>query len=116
MSEIKTYVVDNNGKLTINEQAIKELRELQKQKKEIEQRLTGLSQSIVNELKTHFSETTNVGEYNFVVKGGFYDYEFDLERFKSENLALYISYLIPRKPKESFVLVSATREKKNEQD
>ena len=114
MQEIQTYVEENElGELVIKEEYYTKLNELKAQKESVEKELKVLSGAITNELKTHFDKTTKINDYNFVVKGGYYSFKFDEERFKEENPNLYMQYLKPLEIKETCTLVSAKREKKN---
>lgn len=114
MQEIQTYVEENElGELVIKQEHLDRLKALKEEKERVEKELKSLSSSIVEELKTHFDKTTKVNDYNFVVKGGYYSFAFDEERFKEENPNLYMQYLKPLEIKETCTLVSAKREKKN---
>lgn len=110
---METYLVETDNGLEIKKEFVDKLNELKKTKAKVERELKTLSANITNELKTKFNETTKVGEYNLVVKGGFYGFTFDLEAFKSENLELYIKYLKPQESALQYQLASATREKRN---
>ena len=113
MQEIQTYVEENElGELVIKEEYYTKLNELKAQKESVEKELKALSGAITNELKTHFDKTTRINDYNFVVKGGYYSFVFDEERFKEENPNLYSEYLIPKEIMQTCTLVSAKREKK----
>lgn len=110
---METYLIEINGQVNIKEEALTKLQELKKQKDSIERELKTLSNAITEELKGRYTETTKVSNYNFVVKGGFYDVEFDMETFMKENFFLYVKYLKPHFTEIKYSLVSATREKKN---
>lgn len=99
------------GGLKINPESIAKLRELKAQKDKLDKELKTLSSGIVEEIKQHTNLSTPFGEYNFVVKGGYYGIEFDLERFKEEHPQLFMQYQKTVYTKESFALVSATRKK-----
>lgn len=114
MQELETYLVETETGLEIKKEYVDKLNELKKEKARVERELKALSTNITNELKTKFSETTKVGGYNLVVKGGFYGMTFDLDAFKHENLALYIKYLVPQESALQYQLASSTREKTNE--
>ena len=103
---------NENGELVIKKEHLDKLAELKQEKDRVERELKTLSSSITEELKTKYYETTKVGEYNFIVKGGFYDLEFDLDRFIDEQFELYCKYLKPHLSKQQFTLQSATRGKK----
>ena len=112
MQEIQTYLEENElGELVIKQEHLEKLNELKAQKESVEKELKALSGAITNELKTHFDKTTKINDYNFVVKGGYYSFEFDEEKFKEENPRLYTQYLIPKEIKQTCTLVSATRRK-----
>lgn len=113
LETLDTYLEENEqGELVIKQECLDRLNELKKQKESTERELKTLSLAITEELKGHYNDTTKVSGYNFTVKGGFYDLEFDMETFKQENIELYIKYLRPHESKVSYSLVSATREKK----
>ena len=111
--EVETYLVEENGTLVLKQEVIDRLEELKKQKESVEKELKALSSSIQNELKEKYTMTTKVGNYNFVVKGGYWGLEFDLDLFKEENPQTYIKYLKPKFTETSYQLAKATREKKN---
>lgn len=116
MQEIETYLVENEvGELEINPTFIAKLEELKKAKEKIEKELKQLTGNITNELREHYTETTKISGYNFTVKGGFYDVEFDLETFKRENFETYVKYLKPHESKVTYVLASAERKKRDVQ-
>ena len=89
--------------------------ELKKAKEKIEKELKQLTGNITNELREHYTETTKISGYNFTVKGGFYDVEFDLETFKRENFETYVKYLKPHESKVTYVLATAERKKRDVQ-
>lgn len=105
-------LIEQNGQLVIREDVLKKYEELKKAKESVERELKSLSLAIQNELKEKYTMTTKVGNYNFIVKGGFWSFEFDLETFKVENPTLYIKYLKEKETKVSYQLANATREKK----
>lgn len=112
MHKVETYLrVNDNGEIVIKQEHLSKLQELRETKEKVERELKTLSSSIVSELKEHYQETTKISDYNFVVKGGNYGFEFDLEKFKNENFELYLSYLKPTQTSVSFSLVSAKRKK-----
>lgn len=113
MQEIETYLEEINGELTIKSDYLEKLKALKEQKDKVEKELKTLSSAITSEIKTRVNETTKVGDYNFVVKGGFYDFVFDMDTFMRENLEIYMRYLVPHESNKTYSLVSATREKKN---
>lgn len=111
MQELETYLVETDTGLEIKKEYVDKLNELKKEKARVERELKTLSTNITNELKTKFNETTKVGGFNLVVKGGFYDMEFDIDTFKNENFELYIKYLVPHESAIQYQLASATRTK-----
>lgn len=113
MQELETYVETVNGQVQIKQECLDQLAKLKQEKERVEKELKALSTGITKELQTHFTDTTRVGTYNFVAKGGYFSFEFDEDLFKSEHLDLYIEYLKPTEVKTTYTLVSATREKKN---
>ena len=106
------YLQENDGVYKIKQEYLDKLKELKKENDRVSKELKALSNAITSEIKETFSETTHFGDYNFVVKGGFYSLEFDEERFKEEQPSLYMYYLKPTQSKVSYTLVSAIREKK----
>lgn len=121
MQEMEINVNDNlfceeiEGQIVIKKEYEEKLKELKQNKDNIERELKTLSLNITNELKERFNTTERVGEYNFVVKGGNYTFEFDMDSFMNDHLELYIQYLKPKENKITYQLVSATRGKKNVQ-
>ena len=108
------YLVEMDGVLKIKPEFLDQLKELKVESDKSAKKLKELTIGITNEIKEFCDETTHFGDYNFVVKGGFYSYEFDLEKFKAENTKLYLQYLKPTFSKVTQTLVSATRTKKEE--
>lgn len=113
MHEMESYLEEINGEYTIKQDVLEKLDTLKKAKESAEKELKALSGAITQELQNIYTTTTKISGYNFTVKGGFYDVEFDLETFKVDHLDLYIKYLKPHQSKITYSLVSATREKKN---
>lgn len=107
-----TYLTEEKGQVSIKQEYLDKLAELKQEKERVEKELKTLSSGITKELETRYNETTKLGNYNFVAKGGFYSFAFDEELFKQEHLELYIEYLKPVEVKTTYTLVSATREKK----
>ena len=112
IEEVKTYLVEENGSLVLKKEVVERLEELKRQKESAEKELKALSSSIQDELKEKYTMTTKVGTYNFVVKGGYWGIEFDLDLFKKENPETYIKYLKPKFTQMSYQIVKATRDKK----
>ena len=104
MQGMETYVSEINGELVIKEDIEKRYRELKTQKDEIDKELKKLSTQITSELREHVKTTTKIGGFNVVVKGGYYDYEFDLESFRNEHIDLYIKYLKPHESETTLQL------------
>ena len=115
MQELETYLVETETGFEINPEALEELKRLKKESDKYAKDYKALSTKITNELKTHFTATTKVSGYNFIVKGGTYEFEFDLETFKQEHLDLFIKYVKPTFKAISYQLATATREKKDVQ-
>ena len=108
------YLEEQDGIYRIKQEYLDKLKELKEQSDKLGKELKTLSSGITNEIKELVNETTPFGDYNFIVKGGFYSYEFDLESFKQEHPSLYLEYVKPTFSKLTYVLQSATRGKKNE--
>lgn len=108
------YLEEIGGELVIKSEFLTKLAELKKAKEDAEKELKKLTGGIVNELKTQYTETTRVGDYNLVFKGGTYGVVFDEETFKQENPVLWITYLKPTYSTQTSALVSALRVKKGE--
>ena len=108
------YLEEINGELVIKQDVLEKLKSLKEQKEKIESELKTFTNLIIEETRTHFSETTSVGSsYNFVVKGGTWSYVFDEEAFKLHYPELYILYLKPTYSKETYVLMNKERKSKN---
>lgn len=105
-----------NEVLVVNEEVLKKYEELQKELGRVKKELDTLSSSIKKELQTKFNTTTKISGYNFIVKGGYWTCEFDMERFKEENPELFIKYQKAKQVPISYSFVKATREKKNGED
>ena len=105
------YLVYENDEIAIKQEYLDKLKKLKETKERVERELKALSNAITKELSTKFSETTKVSGYNYTIKGGYYDLEFDMDTFKSENIETYIKYLKPHFVKETSVLVSASRKR-----
>lgn len=116
MREQETYLENINGELVIKEEYTERLKTLKQAKEVAERELKSLSAAIQDELKEHCTTTTKVGKYTFVLKGGYWTTEFDLEKFKSENLELYVKYLKAKEVPISYQLVSAERVKKEKKE
>ena len=114
MLEMETLIEVMGSEITLKKEVQDKLKDLQKQKKELDKEIKDLTNKIINEIKPYSSEGTRVGDFNYVVKGNTYGFEFDLETFKSENPELYIEYLVPTYTKPSCSIVSATRTKKED--
>lgn len=114
MQDLETYLVEQNGVFSIKVEHLAKLKELKGQKAKVDKELKELTDNITKELKTHFNDTHRVDDFNFVVKGGFYTFDFDFETFKKENYELYLKYLTPKENKESYSLVSATQNREKE--
>lgn len=111
-TKVESYLEENEeGIVIIKQEYYAKLKALRETKESVERELKALSNSITEELKTRFDTTTKVNDYNFVVKGGYFDFVFDEERFKEENIELYIKYLVPHENKQTCVLVSARKGK-----
>ena len=115
MQELETYLVETEAGYEINPEALEELKRLKKESDNYAKEYKALSTKITNELKTHFASTTKVSGYNFIIKGGTYEFEFDLETFKQEHLDLFIKYAKPTFKAISYQLATSTREKKDVQ-
>ena len=97
----KLVKVDNNA-LSIEESILNEYNTLKAQAKPINDRIKEIENALKGELKDLVSETTKINDLTFVVGGGFYSYDFDLERFKAEHFDLYSQYLTPKQSKETY--------------
>lgn len=115
MQELETLIIETETGFEINPVSLSKLKELKEIKDKVDKELKDLTSSITNELKKHYSTTQRVGNYNFVVKGGNYETEFDLEAFKRDHLELYVFYSKPVFKALSYQLASAERIKKNVQ-
>lgn len=110
---METYVINNNGTLSIEREHLERLKELQEQKKKIDSELKELSGHIMDDIKAFTNKGTRVDDYNFVCKGGYFVLEFDEETFKEKMPNIYSDFLRPKFVAPSYSLVKATREKKN---
>lgn len=99
-----SIVVKKNDELVIDQKIVEEYKQLKTQSEKIENRVKEIETQIKNELKELVSETTQVGDFNFIIGGGFWSFEFDLEKFKKDHFALYVKYLKPKQSKETYSL------------
>lgn len=107
------YLEENElGIKKIKQECLDKLKSLKAEQTKLDKKYKELSNAIIKEIETITTETTPFGEYNYVVKGGFFSVQFDEERFKEEHPYLYLDYLKPSFSKVSTSLVKATREKK----
>jgi len=93
-----------NETLSIEENTYKEYLELVAKAKPINDRIKEIESQLKSELKELVSETTTVNDLTFVVGGGFYTFDFDLERFKKEHFDLFMEYLKPYYSPEKYSL------------
>ena len=91
-----------NNTLSIDESILNEYNTLKIQVKPLNDRIKEIENQLKSELKELTNETTKVNDLTFVVGGGFYSYDFDLERFKEKHFDLYTQYLVPKQSKETY--------------
>lgn len=113
-NKMDSYLETINGKVSIKAEQLARFVALKDKKDQAEKELKEITSGIVNECKERFNETTNISGYNFTCVGNFGSVKFNEERFKEENLQLYIKYLEPSFIAISYKLVSAERKKKGE--
>lgn len=106
------YLDIDDFSVHIKKETLEELKELKAKSDEYTKKVKDLTSGIVEEIKEITNETTPFGDYNFIVKGGFYSTEFDIEKFKQDHPTLYLEYLKPSYSKVSYSLTKATKEKK----
>lgn len=111
---METLIEVMGSKITLKKEVQDKLKDLQKRKEKLDKEIKDLTKQIINQILFHSNEGTRIGDFNYVVKGNTYSFEFDLETFKNENPELYIEYLTPTYTKPSRSIVSATRTKKEE--
>ena len=99
-----SLVKKENEQLAVEESVMTEYRQLKSQSEQINKRIKEIEESIKTELKDLVSETTQVSDFTYVVGGGFWQTEFDMETFKKENFDLYVKYLKPKQSKETYAL------------
>ena len=113
MQDMETYLEELDGELIIKQEYLDKLNELRELKNKVDKELKTLSSSICEEIKNHCGETTKLGSYNYVVKGGYLDYQLDEEFLREHYPHIYLGCLKPHIVEKSTQLVSATRTKKN---
>ena len=96
-----SLLVIENGKISVVAEALSKYQKLKEQQKEIETQVKEIETQLKTELKEICYETTKVGNFNYIVSGGFYNVDFDFESFKKENPLLYLKYLKPKQSKET---------------
>lgn len=107
-------LVENNGVLEIETETLKELNRLRAEKKEIDEKYKVLTNALNNALKIATNgKGTKISDYNFVVKGGNWTFELDIEKLKAEFPQIYDACLKPIQTKTTYSLVYTKREKKN---
>ena len=94
-------IVVENGKISVVAEVLSKYQKLKEQQKEIETQVKEIETQLKSELKEICYETTKVGNFNYVVSGGFYNVDFDFESFKKENPLIYLKYLKPKQSKET---------------
>ena len=98
-------VVINMGELVVEENTMNKYNQLKAQKEDLEKQLKEIENALKTELANlEVCETTQVGQFTYVVGGGFYSYEFDMETFKKDNPFEFMKYLKPRLSKETTAL------------
>lgn len=107
--ETLKYLDKVGDEYIIKEEQLKKFQELKAQADKSAKELKEFSQDLYGELKQVFTDTTKVSNYNFIVKGGYYTFDFDLELFKKEHLELYIAYLKPKATSVSYSFQKASR-------
>lgn len=112
MHFMETLIEIFGPQISIKKEVEDKLRDLQAQKKALDEQIKSLTNEIIEQIKPHSNEGIRVGEFNYIVKGNNYSLEFDLEGFKNDYPYLYIEYLVPKYNAPSFLLAKATREKK----
>ena len=107
-------LVENNGVLEIETETLKELNRLRAEKKEIDEKYKTLTNALNNALKIATNgKGAKISDYNFVVKGGNWTFELDIEKLKAEFPQIYDACLKPIQTKTTYSLVYTKREKKN---
>ena len=92
---------NDKGELSVAAEVLSKYQKLKEQQKEIETQVKEIETQLKSELKEICFETTKVGNFNYIVSGGFYNVDFDFESFKKENPLLYLKYLKPKQSKET---------------
>lgn len=108
MEDLK-YLELVDDEYVIKEEFLDQFKELKKNADEYAKKLKELSTDMYEELKTVFPETSKVSGFNFIVKGGHYTFDFDLESFKKDHLDLFVQYLKPKEVKKTYALAKAKR-------
>lgn len=106
-------LVENNGVLEIETETLKELNRLRAEKKEIDEKYKTLTNALNNALKIATNgKGTRVSDYNFVVKGGNWTFELDVDYLKANFPQIYDECLKPVQTRTTYSLVFAKKEKK----
>lgn len=108
------YLSELDGEVAIKPDILAKLKDLKDRKDQLEKEYKEITRDIVNECKERFTETTKISGFNFTLVGNFGSVKFNEDKFKRENLALYLAYLEPSFTEPSYKLVPATRKKKGE--
>jgi len=100
----KNSLVVVNGEISVVAEVLSKYTELKQQRDKLDKEIKDIESQLKSELKELVSETTKVGNFTYVVSGGFYTYEFDLDLLKREQPLTYLQYLKPKQSKETCAL------------
>ncbi len=95
----KNNLVVVNGEISVVAEVLSKYTDLKQQRDKLDKEIKEIESEIKNELAEMVNETTKVGNFTYVVSGGFYTYEFDLETMKKEQPLIYLQYLKPKQSK-----------------
>ena len=110
------YIEEKQGELQIKAEYLKKLNALRIQKNQIDNEYKALTQGIIGELKKDYAHSgTKISDYNFIVKGGTYTFEFSIEKLQELYPDIYDECLVPKLDTISYSLTYAKREKKEKE-
>lgn len=96
------YIEEKDLQISIKQEFVEKLKKLKEEMDRYTKAYKELSKAIESELAPlHIESTCNLGDFNYVVKGGDYLYKFDEEKLKEEMPEIYAKYCYPTLSKVS---------------
>lgn len=95
---------NDKGEISVVAEVLSKYQSLKEQAKELDKQISEIENQLKSELKEMCFETTKIGDLSFIVSGGFFTTDFDMETFKKENPLIYLKYIKPKQSKETYKL------------